>query len=72
MLKVVNYYNLKKMHKRSCFFAFRSTQRSISDDEVNFYFINLVAFEDCCKGRTVSVVWSCRKENNAMKQCMSS
>ncbi|KAL9962378.1 hypothetical protein ACROYT_G031474 [Oculina patagonica] len=30
------------------------------------------AFTQCAKKRTVSVVWACRKENQAMKDCMAS
>lgn len=30
------------------------------------------AFSQCAKGRTVSVVWACRKENQAMKDCLTS
>ncbi|KAM7427715.1 Mitochondrial aspartate/glutamate carrier protein [Porites harrisoni] len=29
------------------------------------------AFTQCAKSRTVSVVWACRKENQAMKDCMT-
>jgi len=30
------------------------------------------AFTQCAKGRTVSIAWACRKENQAMKDCMTS
>ena len=30
----------------------------------------LADFEDCVRGRTVSVVWKCRKENKAMQECL--
>ncbi|KAJ7376367.1 Mitochondrial aspartate/glutamate carrier protein [Desmophyllum pertusum] len=29
------------------------------------------AFTQCAKKRTVSIVWACRKENQAMKDCMT-
>jgi len=29
------------------------------------------AFSDCAKGRTISVVWACRKENQVMKDCLT-
>lgn len=28
-------------------------------------------FEDCVRGRTVSVVWACSKENKRMKECLT-
>ena len=28
-------------------------------------------FEDCVRGRTVSMVWKCRKENSRMKECLA-
>lgn len=34
-------------------------------------FSNFTAFTQCAKSRTVSVVWACRKENQAMKDCMT-
>lgn len=34
-------------------------------------FPNFTAFTQCAKSRTVSVVWACRKENQAMKDCMT-
>ncbi|CAH3143722.1 unnamed protein product [Pocillopora meandrina] len=32
----------------------------------------LTAFTQCAKGRTVSILWTCRKENQAMKDCLTS
>lgn len=29
------------------------------------------AFTQCAKGRTVSILWTCRKENQAMKDCLT-
>ncbi|EDO46283.1 predicted protein, partial [Nematostella vectensis] len=28
-------------------------------------------FEKCCKGRSISMVWHCRKQNTAMKDCLT-
>ncbi|KAK3696533.1 hypothetical protein QZH41_015899 [Actinostola sp. cb2023] len=28
-------------------------------------------FTNCCKGRTLSMVWTCRKQNRAMKDCLT-
>ena len=28
------------------------------------------AFEDCARGRTVSMVWACRKQNKKMQSCL--
>ena len=37
-----------------------------------FRYSALSAFSQCAKKRTVSVVWACRKENQAMKDCLTS
>jgi len=29
-------------------------------------------FEDCVRGRTVSMVWACREPNKHMKECLTS
>ena len=31
---------------------------------------HVTAFENCCRGRSVSIVWACRKENDALLKCM--
>jgi len=28
------------------------------------------AYMDCCKGRVISVVWSCREESRALSTCL--
>lgn len=30
----------------------------------------VVAFTECCQGRTLSMVWKCRKENAQMQDCL--
>ncbi|XP_031558702.1 COX assembly mitochondrial protein homolog [Actinia tenebrosa] len=41
--------------------------REISREKCKPY---LDEFTNCCKGRTLSMVWACRKENRVMQDCL--
>lgn len=47
--------------------ALRSKMKAMALKECK---TSLAAFADCARGRTVSVVWACRKEAEEMNECL--
>ena len=63
--KMVKEEATKRCHKYS-----KGGQWSLKDTGFQFCCYCL-AFGDCARGRTVSMVWKCRKENQELQDCIA-